>query len=925
MDGEDVTDYPIDGDYSDYYAEYYGEDEEESNMDKEVSDIESNYESEHDASKHIQEDAHKEEDVVSTPSPTLNEALEEQDQEIVDDSNAKESQYTTDESYYEEDLIEEDYDNDQDSGDENITEENNLGKSELNYEDLSYDDQENYEETAENEGMESEAYDGEGNEGEAEYEDDVDTLYRNYEILSEFYQKHYVDLRVLDDTCEPSQYPAPNVRNGIVKRYERVDNVLLPGKQYRQAIYACNPGYVLSDRTSDSMFCQEYGWQGLEPECEQSDEWSESANDDVCARDNPCPQECRTENGQAVCYCSSGFVEGSNGSCEDVDECLEDNGGCDEDCTNKPGSYMCTCPPGYELAEDNHACVDTNECLGNNGHGRCQDTCVNTDGSYYCSCDNIEGSKLASDGHTCEVMDMCADNNAGCSHGCYSAQGRAYCTCPEGWQLGEDWRQCHDIDECVLGSPCEDHCINTPGSYSCVSGDCAEDEMYREGVCEPRCGADHVWRHGQCELQCSDGYQAVGGQCVRVCEEGTVERNGECEPVCSPGTCHGHGQCHSYHDQYQCQCEEGYSGDQCQCGPGFRHHDGLCLDIDECYELQPCSQLCNNTQGSYQCYCQDGFLKIPGSQDVCKDIDECNLKPAICEQGCVNSPGGFQCVCQPGYVTDPEDSTKCVAAGCPALTAPEGGVLNCSPGSHAPGSVCHLECHQGFVRFGKQRRKCLDNGTWEEGVGWCQKVTCPPIQINQFVQVYPESCLTQEQTFKSKCRLSCARGFSFEGSRAAFCGKRNKWIFRNGPTRCLPTATPPAYSQIPAPESPESPVQPKVTTTTTKPKLSSPYIVCPPDITLNLTGQPPLLVNIARPKTNVDWETDVVAAPANAKSLSYYQEPGDMEVLFEARNTESRQVATCKVKVTVKDVAKPSVTYCPQSRSVFLEPEQVDV
>ena len=62
----------------------------------------------------------------------------------------------------------------------------------------------------------------------------MDTLYRNYEILSEFYQRHYVDLRVLDATCEPSAYPAPVIAHGIVRRYERVANVLLPGKQYRQ-------------------------------------------------------------------------------------------------------------------------------------------------------------------------------------------------------------------------------------------------------------------------------------------------------------------------------------------------------------------------------------------------------------------------------------------------------------------------------------------------------------------------------------------------------------------------------------------------------------------------------------------------------------------------------------------------------------------
>jgi len=43
-----------------------------------------------------------------------------------------------------------------------------------------------------------------------------------------------------------------------------VDNVLLPKKKYRQAVYECNPGYRISSRTGDSMFCQEFTWTGLE-------------------------------------------------------------------------------------------------------------------------------------------------------------------------------------------------------------------------------------------------------------------------------------------------------------------------------------------------------------------------------------------------------------------------------------------------------------------------------------------------------------------------------------------------------------------------------------------------------------------------------------------------------------------------------------
>ena len=40
----------------------------------------------------------------------------------------------------------------------------------------------------------------------------------------------------------------------------------------------------------------------------------------------------------------------------DIDECQNNNGGCSHKCTNKPGSYSCSCKPGYELKADKHGC-----------------------------------------------------------------------------------------------------------------------------------------------------------------------------------------------------------------------------------------------------------------------------------------------------------------------------------------------------------------------------------------------------------------------------------------------------------------------------------------------------------------------------------------------------------------------------------------
>lgn len=66
---------------------------------------------------------------------------------------------------------------------------------------------------------------------------------------------------------------------------------------------------------------------------------------------------------------------------------------------------------------------DINECLLRNGHGACEDKCVNTVGAYTCSCENLKGTKLSKDGHSCEPVEVCSLNNGGCSHTCHDTIG----------------------------------------------------------------------------------------------------------------------------------------------------------------------------------------------------------------------------------------------------------------------------------------------------------------------------------------------------------------------------------------------------------------------------------------------------------------------------------------------------------------------
>ena len=53
----------------------------------------------------------------------------------------------------------------------------------------------------------------------------------------------------------------------------------------------------------------------------------------------------------------------------------------------------------------------------------------------------------------------------------------------------------------------------------------------------------------------------------------------------------------------------------------------LCADIDECFsEVDGCSQVCTNTEGSFECSCWPGFQVVDGMPEACEGdyIHTCN-------------------------------------------------------------------------------------------------------------------------------------------------------------------------------------------------------------------------------------------------------------------------------------------------------------
>ncbi|XP_067585037.1 hemicentin-1 isoform X1 [Pseudorca crassidens] len=75
--------------------------------------------------------------------------------------------------------------------------------------------------------------------------------------------------------------------------------------------------------------------------------------------------------------------EASHDTCIDIDEC-ENRDTCQHECKNTFGSYQCICPPGYQLMLNGKTCQDVDECLEQNVHCGPNRMCFNMRGSYQC-------------------------------------------------------------------------------------------------------------------------------------------------------------------------------------------------------------------------------------------------------------------------------------------------------------------------------------------------------------------------------------------------------------------------------------------------------------------------------------------------------------------------------------------------------------
>ncbi|XP_078716677.1 prolow-density lipoprotein receptor-related protein 1-like isoform X3 [Lampetra fluviatilis] len=393
----------------------------------------------------------------------------------------------------------------------------------------------------------------------------------------------------------------------------------------------------------------------------------------VCDRDNDCgdgsdePANCTQMTcGQEEFRCKgTGRCIPSRWKCDGDDDCGDTSDEPKEECEDR------TCEP-YQFRCKNNRCVPgrwqcdyDNDCGDNSDEEGCTPRPC-SESEFSCANGRCIAGRWRCDGdHDCSDGSDEKDCSPRCDHDQFQ--------CRNGHCIPQRWRCDADID-CIDGSDedncaaivrtCPHHefqCNNTlckPLSWKCDGeDDCGDNsdetpEMCLKFQCPPgrqfRCRNNRVcfWAGRQCDGvdNCGDGSDEENCEKPspkpRICNSSEFKCGGtERKCISTQLVCNRFDDCgDGGSDEVACGgdqfvnechrplnpcgddaiCHDTLRGYYCECKPGFQRKatTSICEDVNECAQFGVCTQLCNNTKGSYKCNCSKNYIK--GLHHSCK-------------------------------------------------------------------------------------------------------------------------------------------------------------------------------------------------------------------------------------------------------------------------------------------------------------------
>eukprot|EP00922_Rhytidocystis_sp_ex-Travisia-forbesii_P043594 GHVS01065040.1.p1 GENE.GHVS01065040.1~~GHVS01065040.1.p1 ORF type:complete len:535 (+),score=83.69 GHVS01065040.1:29-1633(+) len=236
-----------------------------------------------------------------------------------------------------------------------------------------------------------------------------------------------------------------------------------------------------------------------------------------------------------------------------------------------------------------------------------------------------DGKKVSRGGTDCVNIDECATGFHNCdlrTQICQDNAGGYDCLCRPGHFLAPDNLTCLDIDECSVPhlNRCDERftrCRNTAGSFEC---DCLDSSMIKDavtGICR--------------DLNECDDLEGMMNPCQQ--------------------------NCHNQIGGVLCSCREGFT---------LMSDGRSCQDVDECSTGQHACDptgvvsVCENTQGSFNCVCNESAGYKNADNISCINFDECSEFPFICggsESCCRDLPPPRKFACTMPIQTDRTSAT----------------------------------------------------------------------------------------------------------------------------------------------------------------------------------------------------------------------------------------------------------------------------
>uniref|UniRef100_A0A8C0KET4 Protein CEGP1 n=1 Tax=Canis lupus dingo TaxID=286419 RepID=A0A8C0KET4_CANLU len=456
-------------------------------------------------------------------------------------------------------------------------------------------------------------------------------------------------------------------------------------------------------------------------------------------------------------------------NCLDVDECLENNGGCQHTCVNVMGSYECRCKEGFFLSDNQHTCIHRLEeglsCMNQN-HG-CSHICKEAPrGSVACEC--RPGFELAKNQRDCILT--CNHGNGGCQHSCEDTADGPECSCHPQYKMHADGKSCLEREDAVPE-------VTESNATSVVDGD----KRVKRRLLMETCAVNN----GGCDRTCKD--TSTGVHCS--CPVGfTLQLDGK--------TCKDIDECQTHNGGCDHFCKNTVGSFDCSCKKGFKllTDEKSCQDVDECSLDRTCDHSCINHPGTFTCTCNKGYTLYGFTH--CGDTNECSVNNGGCQQVCVNTVGSYECRCHSAYKLH-WNKKDCVASCDLSCTikrtekrlrkairvlrkaanrehfhlqlsgmeleganksprTSEHQLESCGVGQSHAGNQC-VSCRAGTYYDGVQERCMCPNGTFQNEEG---QITCEPCPRSE----NPGALKTPEAWNVSECGGLCQPGeYSADG------------------------------------------------------------------------------------------------------------------------------------------------------------------